>query len=270
MKCSGPTPDPRLGQPLAVIRRPIGPQGSPTVARLGLDGCRGGWILARLTDERLTLSLLASLKSLEMGEQHVGCIDMPIGLTSHGQSRCCDRWARRLLAPAGRSSSVFSPPGRCCLSLPSHGLATAAQRSGGGPGLSIQSWHLLKRIRELDGWLQAQPQRPRQLRECHPELTFLQLQQRHQPQWPAPVSKHGRSGQHRRLQLLGQHWGWDPTGFVDQALVRSSSRHLQRHDLVDALACLAVAMDRQRQTLPSIPATDAAGLPMAITCLGPG
>ncbi len=270
MTCSGPPPDPLLGQPLADVRWPIGPQGSPPAVRLGLDGCRGGWVLARLAAQRLTLSLLPDLKSLEMGDQHMGCVDMPIGLTSHGQPRCCDCRVRRLLAPAGRSSSVFSPPGRCCLSLSNHGLATAAQRSGGGPGLSIQSWHLLERIRDLDAWLQVQPQRPRQLLECHPELTFLQLQQRHQPRWPAPVSKHRASGQYRRLRLLGRHWGWDPTGLVDQALVRSRRRHLQHHDLVDALACLAVAMDGQRQTLPTSPATDAAGLPMAVTCLGPG
>ena len=270
MKRSDLPPDPPLGQPLAAIKWPNSPQRFPTAARLGLDGCRGGWILARLADGSLTLSLLRGLTSLEMGDQHMGCVDMPVGLTSHGQPRPCDRLARRLLAPARRSSSVFSPPGRCCLSLSSHGLATAAQRSGGGPGLSIQSWHLLERIRELDHWLQAQPQRPRQLRECHPELTFLQLQQRHHPQWPPPVSKHRASGQQQRLRILGQHWGWDPTGLVDQALVHSRRRHVQPHDLVDALACLAVALDGQRQTLPGSPATDAAGLPMAITCLGPG
>ena len=223
--------------------------GSPTVVRLGLDGCRGGWVLARLAAQHLTLSLLPGLNQLDMGNQDMGCIDMPIGLTSHGQARCCDRLARRLLVPAKRASSVFSPPGRCCLSLSSHRLATAAQRSGGGPGLSIQSWHLLGRIRELDYWLQAQPRRSRQLLECHPELTFLQLQQ--------------------RLQLLDQHWGWDPAPLLDKALVRSRRHHLQRHDLVDALACLAVALNRQRQTLPSPPETDAAGLPMAITCSGP-
>ena len=138
----------------------------------------------------------------------------------------------------GRGSSVFSPPGRCCLSVSSHGLATAAQRSGGGPGLSIQSWHLLGRIRELDCWLQAQPQRSRQLLECHPELTFLQLQQRYQPRWSAPASKHQPSGQDQRLQLLDQHWGWDSTSLLDEALARSRRHCLQRHDLVDALAVL--------------------------------
>ena len=229
----------------------------------------GGWVLARLAAHRLTLSLLPHLNQLDMGDEDMGCIDMPIGLTSHGQARCCDRLVRRLLAPARRGSSVFSPPGRCCLSVSSHGLATAAQRSGGGPGLSIQSWHLLGRIRELDCWLQAQPQRSRQLLECHPELTFLQLQQRYQPRWSAPASKHQPSGQDQRLQLLDQHWGWDSTSLLDEALARSRRHCLQRHDLVDALACLAVALDRQRQILPCSPATDGAGLPMGIACLGP-
>ena len=248
----------------------MAPQGwSPTGARLGLDGCRGGWVLARLAAQRLALFLLPNLNSLPMGDQDMGCIDMPIGLTSHGQSRICDRLARRLLLPARRGSSVFSPPGRCCLCVANHALATAAQRSGGGPGLSIQSWHLLGRIRELDGWLQARPRRSRQLLECHPELTFVQLQQRHQPKGTVPVSKHRPFGQQQRIRLLERHWGWDPTALLEEALVRSRRRHLQRHDLVDALACLVVAADSQRQTLPRSPATDAAGLPMAITCLGP-
>ena len=133
----------------------------------------GAGVLACLAAQRLTLSLVPHLGPLDMGHQDMGCVDMPIGLTSHGQTRCCDRLVRRLLAPARRSSSVFSPPGRCCLTLSDHDLATAAQRSGGGPGLSIQSWHLLGRIQELECWLQAQPQRPRQLLECHPELTFF-------------------------------------------------------------------------------------------------
>ena len=259
MNCNGPG----LGLPLASVWWPVAPHGAPTVVRLGLDGCRGGWVLACLAAQRLTLSLVPHLGPLDMG-----CVDMPIGLTSHGQTRCCDRLVRRLLAPARRSSSVFSPPGRCCLTLSDHDLATAAQRSGGGPGLSIQSWHLLGRIQELECWLQAQPQRPRQLLECHPELTFLQLQQRYQPGQPPPVSKHRPPGQQQRLRLLHQHWGWDPTPLLDEALVRSRRHHLQPHDLADALACLAVALDRQRQTLPNPPGTDTAGLPMAITCLG--
>ena len=263
---TGDLPQHHVGQPLAALGWPVALPNSPTTLRLGLDGCRGGWVLACLAARHLTLSLLPNLNQLHMRDQDMGCIDMPIGLTSHGQPRCCDRLVRRLLAPAGRSSSVFSPPGRCCLSLSSHPQAVAAQRSGGGPGLSIQSWHLLSGIRELDGWLQAQ--QSRQLLECHPELTFLQLQQQHQPEWPPLMSKHKPSGQQQRLQLLDHHWGWDPAPLLDEALVRSRRHHVQRHDLVDALVCLAVAMDKNRQTLPGSPERDAAGLPMAITCLG--
>lgn len=242
-------------------------QGALTGARLGLDGCRGGWVLARLANQQLTLSLLPTLSQLTMTDEDLGCIDMPIGLPSHGQPRCCDRLVRRLLAPARRSSSVFPAPGRCCLPLSSHGQATTAQRSGGGPGLSIQSWNLLGRIRELDHWLQVQPQRPQQMLECHPELTFLQLQQRHHPQQPAPVPKHQPCGQQQRLDLLRQHWGWDPTPLLEDALARSRRHQVQSHDLVDALACLVVASDEHRQPLPNPPVTDGSGLPMAITCL---
>ena len=258
----------RLGQPLASSRLLWSPHDPPAALRLGLDGCRGGWVLALLASQHLTLSLLPSLDQLDMDDQGIGCIDMPVGLTSHGQSRCCDRLARRLLAPAKRASTVFSPPGRCCLSLSNYSLATLAQRSGGGPGLSIQSWNLLYRIRELDCWLQEKPQRSQQLLECHPELIFLQLQQRYQPEWPAPTSKHQLLGQQQRLQLLYQHWGWDPTPLLNEALVQSRRHQLQHHDLVDALACLAVALDRKHQRLPNPPEIDAVGLPMTITYLG--
>lgn len=232
----------------------------------GLDGCRGGWVLAVFDGVALSLQLIPTIAALPETEPGLGCIDMPIGLTSHGQPRHCDMLARQLLAASGRSSSVFPAPGRCCLPLADHTAASAAQRSGGGPGLSIQSWHLLPKIRELDRWLQADHRRRQWLVECHPELAFLRLQQRTAggSVMARLAGKRLAVGRQQRRLLLRRHWRWDPSTLLQNALACSRRRDLQPDDVVDALVCLAVALAHRRQHLPLPASRDAAGLPMQI------
>lgn len=246
----------------------VRPAALPAAHRIwfGLDGCRGGWVLACFDGVELSLQLIPTIAALAETEPGLGCIDMPIGLTSHGQPRCCDVQVRQLLVASGRGSSVFPAPGRCCLPLADHAVASAAQRSGGGPGLSIQSWHLVPKIRELDGWLQADAWRGQWLMECHPELAFLRLQQRTTGWHPTTrlAGKRSAAGRQQRLQLLSRHWQWDPSTLLQNALARSRRRDLQADDVVDALVCLAVAFASKRQYLPSPACRDAAGLPMQI------
>ena len=244
------------------------PAALPAAGRcwFGLDGCRGGWVLAAFDGVALSLQLIPTIAALPETEPGLGCIDMPIGLTSHGQPRHCDMLARQQLAASGRSSSIFPAPGRCCLPLADHAAASAAQRSGGGPGLSVQSWHLVPKIRELDCWLQADLRRRQWLVECHPELAFLRLQQR-TAGWPPTARLAGKRsavGRLQRLQLLSSHWQWDPSTLLQNALACSRRRDLQPDDVVDALVCLAVALASKLQHLPSPASRDAAGLPMQI------
>jgi len=131
---------------------------------------------------------------LELTEQPaIIAVDMPIGLTDRfvEGGRGCDRDARTLLGP-GWTASVFSPPARAALDAPDH--AEAMKRQGGG--LSIQSFNIAPRIREVDS--QLSPALQGRVFEAHPELAFRHLN------GGAPLAwrKHTEAGRRERIRLL--------------------------------------------------------------------
>lgn len=131
-------------------------------------------------------------------------VDMPIGLPDEGR-RACDSLARRRLGP--RRSSVFPVPTRGALQATSFTEVS---------GLSIQGWHLVPKIREVDaGW------QPRVV-ECSPELAFAVLA-------GAPMAHNKRTpeGRAERLAVLGD--------------VTTRARGASTHDVLDAHACLRTA-----------------------------
>ena len=163
---------------------------------LGVDGCRGGWVGA-LVD----------------GDARAPGTGSP---TSGRRSRC--RWTRSpstcrsacrpsgrrdcdLLAKAalGRAHSrVFLAPPRGVLSAGSYDEAGRLHRElTGGLGMSVQTWHLVPKIREVD----AVADDPR-LVEVHPELSLAELA------GTGPlVSKKTAAGRAARLAVLR---GWLP------------------------------------------------------------
>jgi predicted RNase H-like nuclease len=119
----------------------------------GVDGCRGGWVVA--TDEgMMVVQRFAQVLGLVDG---IVAVDMPIGLPETGM-RACDRECRVRLGP--RRSSVFPAPHRPSLAAGSFAAVT---------GLSIQAWNLVPKVREVDeAW------EPR-VHEVSPELSFTLL-----------------------------------------------------------------------------------------------
>lgn len=144
----------------------------------GVDGCRGGWVVA-ITELRAGDALpcsatlvvvrgFADVIALTATAQCVA-VDMPIGLLDVPRpgGRDCDRAARALLGRQG--SSVFSPPARPALAAGDHREAQRRQ----GAGLSIQTWNIVPRIREVDAAMT--PARQARVFEAHPELAFRTL-----------------------------------------------------------------------------------------------
>src|SRR5262249_42903345 len=120
---------------------------------IGVDGCRGGWVVATADPllSRLSFTRVDDLGPLfaaaQAGEALIA-IDIPIGLSDDGP-RACDLAARRLLGRP-RASSVFPAPPRAALAAPTYRRACALSRRCLGVALSLECFNILPKIREVD------------------------------------------------------------------------------------------------------------------------
>lgn len=150
---------------------------SPQQIVAGVDGCRGGWVVARTstaTGAPVEVSVHPTLDdvvaALATGHLAALAVDMPIGLPADG-ARSADRAARALLGP--RRSSLFPTPPFAVLGATDHADANERSRAACGKGMSIQAFHLLPKMRELARLVHPDLQ-PR-LAEVHPETSFAVL-----------------------------------------------------------------------------------------------
>jgi predicted RNase H-like nuclease len=231
---------------------------------VGLDGCRGGWFGARLgEDGSVEGFVLAQLDDLGRGDAVIA-IDIPVGLedTARPGGRLCDAMARRLLGPT-RAASVFSPPSRAALAAGDHAEACRLNPGpdGSGPGLTIQCWNIVPKIREADAFVRTRRRPGFRLHEVHPEVTFHVLN----GNAPLAFAKKTAEGRRERLALLAGAGIPEP-----EALIEAHRGPLvAADDIVDALAA-AVSARRALQgraiRLPQgEPPYDALGIPMFVT-----
>jgi predicted RNase H-like nuclease len=229
----------------------------------GADGCSAGWavVLFDVIRQRVRRRLVPSFAEvLDLPEAPtVLGVDMVIGLPDQAVrgGRACDRAARRLLGRA-RGSSVFSPPARPALTATTYEEALARNRahSPEGIGLSIQAYHLLPKMREVDALLT--PARQARVVEVHPELSFLAMNG-----GDATPSKHTPEGRAIRERLLAATIFPD-IAFAVEAAATSGAK---ADDWLDAHAVCWTARrkhDGVAVRLPEDPPTDARGLCMEI------
>ena len=206
----------------------------------GVDGCRGGWIIATTAGVRVSARLDAD------DVTHMG-VDMPIGLSNAGP-RVCDIEARKFLGRGG--SSVFPAPPRSILGCVDYRTALDIARSTTGRGISKQTFNITAKVAELD-WL-IQSGTNCEIVEVHPECSFRTLNSGE----PLPPKKTG-SGQELRRGLLAAHFDLPPT-----------PRGAASDDLLDAYAVLWSTMrfrsDVHRQFGDG--QLDERGIPMRIIC----
>lgn len=232
----------------------------------GVDGCRAGWIavLLRRKGRRYETQLrlcrtFAEVLALEP-QPEVVAIDMPIGLLDKPQpgGRECDQQARKLLGR--RASSIFSPPTRPMLKATNYEQVRKL-------GLSIQSFNILPKIREVDRLMT--PELQARIHEAAPELAFLLL-----AGGPMQYNKKTRQGREERIQALQQGLGLIPLPPGERTTVRGITNEppfprsqVAPDDVLDAyvLAWTALRIRRgEENRLPPEPPTDAKGLRMAI------
>lgn len=241
----------------------------PTV--LGIDGCRGGWVVAaRRSDGALELQVrptLAAALAAHPGAAH-GFIDMPIGLPE-ARPRACDGLARRLLG--SRASTVFPVPCRRAIYAGDYARACEVNQQCQGRRLSRQLWNLVPKIIEVDGLVRTETDFPR-LHESHPELCFAALNGGR----PLLSKKRESAGRHERLALF-ESLQPGVVAVCEDAAVTLRRFGAMPDDVLDAVVlALSAALPRARwRVLPDPPARDGLGLPMAIVApapadIGPG
>ncbi|AEH45260.1 hypothetical protein Thein_1394 [Thermodesulfatator indicus DSM 15286] len=222
----------------------------------GIDGCRNGWLVVKGTfclDKKDFLSeeifILATVKEIFDLSARIYAFDMPIGLSENYVSggRTCDKIARKLLG--SRRASIFSPPPRLAFKA-----KTYKELRKQGIKLSLQSFYLLPKVRELDEYLRIK--KPKNIYETHPELVFKSLAKR-----PLP-SKHTADGLAFRHNILQNSRLFKK---LDQNLAKI--KVLFRKDLLDAYACLLAAKKiyvGEAQAIPQKIEEDSFGLKMQI------
>ena len=228
----------------------------------GVDGCRGGWVIAGsdASLSRLTFTLVDDLADLfgraDAGDVRIA-IDIPIGLSDDGP-RACDLAARRLLGRP-RASSVFPAPCRSALTATTYRRACAASRRALGVALSIECFNIVPKIREVDALMT--PARQACVREVHPELVFALLE----GTGGLVAPKRTPDGERLRRRLLARV---APRFDVAAARRRLGPSRVARDDIIDAVACLVAAGRIHRGEARVLPGPevprDARGLRMEI------
>jgi predicted RNase H-like nuclease len=226
---------------------------APLVA-IGADGARGGWATALLYADaerrgnasvwqtRLALvadvTELAGIRAQARGAARVA-IDIPIGLLDSVDFRPCDLAARAMLKQ--RANAVFAPPARYMLpAAGDYGAIRALvederQTTPAAKSLSAQAAGITMQIREVDEWVRANPDSEQWLFECHPELSFLALNDGA----PLPAHKHSAAGLIQRLGLVRAEF---PDAEEQLAAAPWTGKQAELSDLLDAYAALSTAL----------------------------
>jgi predicted RNase H-like nuclease len=228
---------------------------------VGVDGCSGGWFAVAYDPEEGVAShalfdeFAAVLDTFATAPRVL--VDMPIGLPEAGR-RACDGAARERLG--SRASTVFFAPCRAVLDAPDHETASAVNREHTGHGLSIQAWHLVPRIEEVDAFLRSSARSRARVVEAHPELCFAAL-----GEGPIEASKSTAAGREARLDRLGPVF--DAEAAYEACLDAYLRRDVARDDVLDAFV-LAVSAARSLDRVPPVAdedlPRDGVGLPMEI------
>jgi predicted RNase H-like nuclease len=197
----------------------------------GIDGCRGGWVEFKIElPSRKTSVEVVDLPGLMKNrppDLAILGIDIPIGLLDG--SRACDKAARKLLGQP-RGSSVFPVPCRAAIRATSYDAASAANKQQTGKKLSVWTWSILPKIKQVDDAIT--PACQQWAFEVHPEVSFWKLAGEH----PMPHKKKIEDGVNERIALL-------------RPVFPEIDRHLQnrppgvgKDDLLDAAAAAWTAL----------------------------
>lgn len=176
-------------------------------------------------------SLFELLSPFKAGHSRL-LIDMPLVLlnkTSQNRKRPCDVAARKLLGR--KSASVFSPPAEEALVGKNYREACQLNQEVNGKKISLQTWYLFPKIKDLRLFLNEYPDWKCVVMESHLELVF----QRFNDLKPLSFSKKTVAGIDERLAILERI---EPSAktFYQETYQATERKQVAPDDLLDAMA----------------------------------
>lgn len=166
----------------------------------GIDSCPLGWIVILHDSKDFTFEVVNSIE--ELLQQHPDLqrlfIDIPIGLSSSTFTRTIESRLRKELG--NRSSTIFTPACRKAIYAADYDEARTINKEILGKSISIQSYNISKKIKEVDQFLKSKP-KALEVYESHPEICFKYLNSSEVIQ----TKKSTQEGFQQRFLLLQKH-----------------------------------------------------------------
>ena len=222
---------------------------------VGVDWMKGNWIASELTGNTASYITFKTIDELCRYYENISeiLIDIPIGLPETAEEALFrpDSKAREYLKVAARKSSIFPVPFRKLCYAESKAEIWELNKELGAK-LTVAGSGILPCIKQVDSFLQNNPQWKERLVESHPECVFQALNGGK----GIETSKHTYEGLEERISILSRYV------FNTRELVSSVGKNKQE-DILDSL-CLAVTSKLGYVSIPENPARDSKGLPMRI------
>ena len=141
---------------------------------VGIDSCPLGWIAILYEHQKFAFEAIESIG--ELMELHPDLkrifIDIPIGLSSKTFERTVESSLRKELG--NRPSTIFTPACREAIYAFNYDEAKEINKKIVGKSVSIQSYNISKKIKEVDLFLETK-QEHLEIYESHPEICFKYL-----------------------------------------------------------------------------------------------
>ena len=209
---------------------------------VGIDSCKAGWSSAVLKDDKITIHLFSSIQDLidNLGVNIKAWIDIPIGLGSRNKPRDVDQLLRDQL-PSFKQS-VFNCPTRKAVYANTYLDSKKINQQETNKSLSIQSWFITPKIKDLDSFLINNPRLRTSFEEAHPEFCFFLLNNNTKLNNP----KHTQKGIDERIKIL-ERFQPNISNAYDSALKKYLRKDLKKDDIVDSLALL-ISLVHKKET----------------------
>lgn len=227
---------------------------------IGVDGCKGGWIASIYDKGSFEIKKYASVEELVESNKNYNelLIDMVIGLQSNKDEVRPDNAARALIP--GRTSTIFAVPARQAVYAENREAIREANKKALGKDLPAQAIAIIPKMRELDEFLQDNPEHKNRLKESHPEVCFSRLNGS-----VVMSRKADGEGITERVGIIKQYMPEITEEYIYQEAKRFKCN---ADDIVDSIVlCITANLEAQGKTdvIPEYVQEDITGLKMQMT-----